>query len=217
MRVFIVVALVLLAPTLCSAHETRMYLIDTVPYEIIIGSVNEPVVVDDKTGVTLEIVRDGDYLIDAQEYLKVELIASGTSRVQDLVPLYGNEGIYRSKFIATEAVPMTYRVFGMLEGVPVDLSFACNPKGHQHTEVQTENVVIGEKVVQVSKEGMFSCPEPKENLGFPKASPDMAALQAAVTALEGQQETPTRDTLLLVLCVLVLGSLGLSVYSIRRK
>ncbi len=183
----------LLIPSFSYGHETRQYEIDGVPYELVIGSVGEPVVVDDKTGVHLEIVRDGVYVTGAEEYLELELIAGETSRVQKFTPQYGTEGVYRSKFIATEATSLTYRVFGQLEGVPIDFRFTCHEGGH-HESAETDSLerkVISEKVVETLRSGSFSCPESKKELGFPLPTEDIAKL---TVSSQGESHNTHEDT-----------------------
>ena len=81
-------------PLVASAHEHATYTIDGAPYQIVIGSLNEPVAVDDKTGVDLTVNKcytaactatkgpDGDMdgpagtpVTGLESTLKVELVA----------------------------------------------------------------------------------------------------------------------------------------------
>jgi hypothetical protein len=203
-----VVAFVLLLfvfPLSSYAHQTRMYQIAGVPYEIVVGSLGEPVLVDDKSGVEVEIVRDGVPLEGAQDALQVELQAGDTSRVVNLAPIYGTEGRYKANFIPTLPTTLTYRVFGTLENVPVDLSFVCNPAGHPAGVAETDAVPISEKVVQTLKQGSFGCPQEKEAFGFPVPAVSMVSLQRSVEEQQSrQQEKQEQPTTLLLYAALLL-------------
>lgn len=179
-----------------SAHEVHQYEINGVPYEIVVGSLGEPVIVDDKTGVDLELVRNGQPVVGANNSLKVELIAGNKKRIEELSPVWGAEGRYKAPFIATVATTLSYRFFGELEGTPVDLTFTCNPAGHPQVEPNTERVEISKGVVRTEQEGAFGCPKEKNAFGFPEATPselqsanmadgEASALEARIAALEG--------------------------------
>ncbi len=202
-----------------SAHETRMYDINGVEYEFVVGSLNEPVIVDDKTGVSVEIVRDGAFLVGAQDMLQVEMIAGDKSKVVSLSPVYGYEGQYKSNFIATVPTTLTYRVFGTLENTPVDLSFTCNPAGHPQSEEDTSRTEISDNVFQTLKRGSFGCPQPKEAYGFPEETPSSFEIQQAVAqTAQDQSETKTDEfpftTLAVLLSVL---ACTISVFTLRKK
>lgn len=189
-------------PVSALAHETRMYEINGVPYEMVIGSLDEPVVVDDETGVSLEVVRNGEYFTDGAKLLKVELISGEHRRVQDFKPVYGSEGSYRSPYTITDASPIRYRVFGTLEGIAFDVTFACNPVGHEHTQTQAERKVIGEGVIETSMQGMFSCPESKKELGFPHEGVSLKELQEGTHDAPVQKDGGSALALLIGLCAL---------------
>ncbi len=221
-KIFIPFFLLFLFPFCALAHETREYEINGVPYEIIVGSLNEPVIVDDKTGVSVELVRDGKFLVGAQESLQVEMIAGDKKRTVDLSPVYGAEGQYKYNFIATVPTTLTYRVFGTLENTAVDLSFTCNPAGHPQSEENATRTAISDGVVQTLKKGAFGCPQPKEDFGFPEAvqsnfevSRTVQELTAPVSTTAPQNNKP--DTMSIIALVLALGALGLGGVAYTRS
>jgi hypothetical protein len=193
-KIVAAISLFLLFPVLALAHETRMYEIGGVPYEMVVGSLGEPVIVDDKTGVSVELVRDGVPVVGAQETLQVELIAGDKKRTTNLSPVHGAEGQYRSNFIATVPTTITYRVFGTLEDTPVDLSFTCNPAGHPQSEEDTSRTVISDGVVQTLKRGAFGCPQEKEAFGFPEEVKSEFNMQQAVAAAANEASLPQSDS-----------------------
>lgn len=179
-----VLLLALVFPSVSLAHETRMFEINGVEYEMVVGSLNEPVIVDDKTGVSVEIVRDGVYLVGAQDQIQVEMISGDKKKVVNLSPVHGTEGQYKSNFIATVPTTLTYRIFGTLENVPVDIAFTCNPAGHPQSEENTSRTEIGDKVFQTLKRGAFGCPQPKEEFGFPEPAPSSFEMDKAVNEIQ---------------------------------
>ena len=54
-----VLGVLLLAPLTALAHEHDMFQIGDKQYQFVVGSLNEPVVVDDKTGVDLTVTSGG--------------------------------------------------------------------------------------------------------------------------------------------------------------
>lgn len=182
--IFGALLLTLLIPSISLAHETRMFEINGVEYEMVVGSLNEPVIVDDKTGVSVEIVRDGAFLVGAQENIQVEMIAGDKKKIVNLSPVYGYEGQYKSNFIATVPTTLTYRIFGTLENTPVDISFTCNPAGHPQSEEDTTRTEISDNVFQTLKRGTFGCPQPKEEFGFPEPAPSSFQTEKAVSAMQ---------------------------------
>lgn len=219
-KIAVVAFTLFLLPAVTFAHEVRMYEINGVEYEMVVGSLNEPVIVDDKTGVSIEIVRDGAFLTGAQDMLQVEMTAGDTSRVVNLEPVHGYEGSYKAPFIATVPTTLTYRFFGELEGTPVDLTFTCNPAGHPQAAEDTSRTDISEGVVQTLKRGAFGCPQPKEAFGFPEEAPSEVTLAQNVGELsdmvtENEDQNGTSGVVGLVAILLSLLALGL-VYKNRR-
>jgi hypothetical protein len=208
-RALALFALVLL-PLTSFAHESRLYEINGVQYEIVMGSLGEPIIVDDKTGVDVEIIRDGVPLSGVQEDLQVEMIAGDTKKTVSLSPVWGAEGRYKSNFIVTVPTTLTYRLFGTLENTPIDLSFTCNPAGHPQSEVDKERKEISHGVVQRMKEGAFGCPQEKEAFAFPEEVKSNLTVQNEIAArTEAEKESSGTATPLsvaaLILSLLALG------------
>lgn len=176
-------------PLAASAHEHQMFEVNGVEYAFTIGSLNEPVTVDDKTGLDLRISKSGPTHADGEDHdagmpvsgleetLKVEMIAGSAKKVTDLTPVYNTPGAYKNSFYPTVATTLSYRIFGDLEGTPIDLTFTCNPAGHAPAPEDTTRVAMGDNVVRTHKSGSFGCPSPKADLGFPEQSADVVSLQ----------------------------------------
>lgn len=183
------IAVFMAAPIAASAHETQRFLINGTEYQFVVGSLNEPIVVDDKTGVDLRVARvtgggevehghgEGMPAVEGlEETLEVELIAGDAQKTLALSPVYNTPGAYKASFYPTVATTYTYRVFGTLEGTPIDLSFSCSPAGHTEAEEDTSRVEVSENVTRTFKSGAFSCPLPKADMGFPEPSAEIVSM-----------------------------------------
>lgn len=177
-------------PSFAFAHETQQFRIGEETYQFIVGSVGEPVVVDDKSGVHLEISlatasahvdesvphSDEGAVAGLENTLKVEVIAGDKKKVFDLRPAFGEPGTYSATFFPTVQTSLTYRFFGTIDEVPVDLSFTCNPAGHPTTSEDKTEVEMSEGVTRALKRGAFGCPMAKADLGFPEPSTSLNEL-----------------------------------------
>lgn len=207
-----------LMPHAVSAHEQHIFEIGTARYEFVVGAVNEPVSVDDKSGVDLRIAKlpaSGGINQDAgtpvqglEDELKVELIAADKKKVQSLSPVYGIPGAYKTTYYPTVATTIQYRVFGELEGTPIDLTFACSPAGHTIAEESKERVQISDNVTRTFKTGSYGCPTEKSSLGFPEESAEMSAL-----AMQSERSTDPR----IAYAALVLAFLALAATFVRNR
>jgi hypothetical protein len=164
------------------AHERQLYTIGGQDYLIVIGSLNEPVFVDDKSGVDLGVLRadpnnpmnssaEGAAPVEGlEETLQVELGAGNVTRVLQLEPAFGEPGAYEAPFYPTVATTLTYRLFGTINNTPVDLTFTCTPTGEAGAAAAADNstVQISEGVVRKGIEGGYGCPAPLTDAGFPE-------------------------------------------------
>lgn len=169
--------LLLLIAFSLSAHERHTYQIGQHDYVLVVGSLNEPVVVDDRTGVDLRIKQlvTNNYgvqekPVEGQESsLKVEIKANGQSKIMDLTPAWKEPGAYRALFYPTAATVYSYRIFGTLGEAPVDLTFTCsNEKYDHHASADTQVIKISDQVTRKQKAGGFGCPLDKTGFRFPQ-------------------------------------------------
>jgi len=176
-------------PLVASAHEVATYQIGSSNYQFVVGSLNEPVVVDDKTGVDLTVSKcytaacaptmnsDGDMdgpagtpVTGLDQTLKVTLSAGGQKKTLALSPQYGKDGGYSATFYPTVATTMSYEFTGTVNGTAVDLTFTCLPDGTAKAPLDTAHTQISDGVTQTSVSGGFACPLEKAALGFPEQS-----------------------------------------------
>ncbi|MEK7650116.1 MAG: hypothetical protein AAB367_04150 [Patescibacteria group bacterium] len=192
-----------LSPALAFAHEHHVYKIGNNLYEFTVGSLAEPIAVDDKTGVELRVKKlgaapaheddhgaaaghdeEGAPVTGLEQTLKVELTAGGKSKELALTPAYNDPGAYRAVFVPTVMTTYTYRFKGTIDGVAVDLSFTCNPAGHPRAEDDNTMIKMTDAVARMSKGGAFGCPMAKADLGFPEPSADVVGIGARIDRAE---------------------------------
>lgn len=178
-KIAVFAALLTLLPVVAAAHERQAFRIGDQVYTVVIGFLNEPVFVDDKSGVSLRF-RLGDPK-DALNFsspnakpvekletsLQVEVSAGDQKRVFDLEPAFRDPGAYNATFYPTLAGMYRIRVFGKLNGAPVDLPFACIAGLERPKEDKTE-VKVSDGVTRIFRAGSFACPMKKEAAEFPK-------------------------------------------------
>ena len=162
------------------AHQRELYTIGGQDYLIVIGSINEPIFVDDKSGVELRVLTadpnnpmnssaEGAAPVEGlEETVQVEIGAGNTTKVMQLEPAFGEPGAYESTFYPTVATTLTYRLFGTINNTPVDLTFTCTPTGEAGAVADNSTVQISEGVVRKGIEGGYGCPAPLTDAGFPE-------------------------------------------------
>ena len=162
------------------AHERQLYTIGGQDYLIVIGSLNEPIFVDDKSGVDLRVLTadpnnpmnsTAEGAVPAEgleETVQVELGAGNVTKVLQLEPAFGEPGAYEAPFYPTVATTLTYRLFGTINNTPVDLTFTCTPTGEAGATADNSTVQVSEGVVRKGIEGGYGCPAPVTDAGFPE-------------------------------------------------
>lgn len=190
---FGIAALFVVVPVSAHAHEQQVFKVDGALYRFTVGSLNEPVMVDDKTGVDLRVAKvlAGTYTPGAPEVpveglehsLAVELHAEGVSKDLALQTVYGAAGSYKAPFYPTRPMKVSYRFHGTLAGKPFDVSFSCNPAGHSMTamQAQTEPLDLGNGIVRVYQSGALGCPVARDAVNFPEDVSSLGQLRASTT------------------------------------
>lgn len=199
-RSLFVLGVVLFVPLGAFAHEHQVFEINGASYEITIGSLNEPVSVDDKSGVDFRVAKrigateKTEPVTGLESSLNVELGAGDKKKVLSFSPVYGVPGSYKASFYPTVATTYSYRVFGSLENTPFDVTFTCSPAGHAQATDDTTRVEVSPGVFRVLKSGSYGCPAEKSTQGFPEETTSLLSLKetgedsmvaygAAITAL----------------------------------
>jgi hypothetical protein len=182
------------------AHQRQLYTIGNQDYLIVIGSLNEPVFVDDKSGVDLRVLQadpnnpmnstaEGAVPVEGlDEALQVEIAAGNNTKVLQLEPAFGEPGAYEAPFYPTVATTYTYRLFGTINNTPVDLAFTCSPTGEAGAAPDNSTEQVSEGVVRKGIEGGFGCPAPVTDAGFPE--PLMSNYEITTMLEQLQSEVP---------------------------
>lgn len=194
-------------PQTVFAHERQAFTIGQNTYLITIGSLNEPIAVDDKTGLDLRVTQvnpqtPGDRAIaDAKPVeglettLKVELIAGEYRKTLAITPAYNDPGAYRAPFIPTLETTIAYRIFGTLNSKPVDLTFTCAASEAGHAGDETSAEQVSEGVTRIFKAGGFSCPGSKSALAFPSPIQTDAEVHDALNSSTAAKATTSSSSL----------------------
>lgn len=155
-----------------SAHEQRI--VGNYAFEV--GFAEEPALVNQLNGVFLNVqffekgvpeagegeeVEGGEPAEGLDESLTVELIVGGGAAKKEIgfEPIEGEPGAYVAAFLPTVTGDYTFRIFGEIEGTEINESFESGP-------------------------GRFDSVESLDEVAFPEAPADDAALSATVQALE---------------------------------
>lgn len=226
--IFVLAILVLVAAGSASAHEHQAFKIGNKVYEFTVGSLNEPIAVDDKTGVDLRVREasngshddeEGTPVTGLDQTLKVELIAGGVKKTLDLTPAFGEPGAYRAHFIPTVQTTISYRLFGTINNTEVDLTFTCNPAGHPRAEDDMSEVELSPGVTRVSKSGAFGCAIARADLGFPEPAATGYDMNQKIGGLDtrlADLSTTSRNFTYTALGLGILGTI-LGAFAIARK
>ena len=186
------------------AHQRELYTIGDQDYLIVIGSLNEPVFVDDKSGVDLRVMTadpsnpmnssaEGAAPVEGLEQtVQVEIAAGNNTKVLQLEPAFGEPGAYEAAFYPTVPTTFTYRIFGTINNTPVDLTFSCTPIGEAGATANNSTVPISQGVVRKGIEGGFGCPAPISEAGFPE--PYMSNYEITTKLEQLQSEIPSMNS-----------------------
>lgn len=217
------------SPLIVSAHQREIYNIGGTDYLLVIGSLNEPVVVDDKSGLDLRVMTpslsdptnasapDAKPVVGLESALKVELIAGQKKKVQDITPAYGAPGSYKTLYYPTVQTTLSYRLFGTLNNTKVDLTFTCSPAGHVVAPEDKTALPISDGVKRTFKTGKFGCPEAKKDYGFPEEamtnldihSDGEVHMIATMTEVDKKVTSGTSAPLAFSLIAVILGGIAL--------
>jgi hypothetical protein len=128
-------AIMLVAATSTSvlAHEERA--IDDLTF--VVGFIDEPVFTGQKSGLEFLVTHAGEPVEGLEQMLEAEVTFEDDTRPLPLSPRFGEPGWYQSVFFPTAAGPYTFRIFGEVEGEPVDESFTSSEEGFDMVEEAT--------------------------------------------------------------------------------
>ena len=158
----------------------QLYTIGDQDYLMIVGSLNEPIFVDDKSGLDFRVLTadqsdpmnsqaDGATPVEGlEDTLKVEIMAGDKKMTQDIEPSFNDPGHYETSFYPTVATTFAYRIFGTINDTPVNLTFTCTPAGEAGAAADNSTQTISDGVIRKGIAGGFGCPESRSEVGFPE-------------------------------------------------
>jgi hypothetical protein len=166
---------------LVSAHQKQLYTIGKNQYLFVAGFLNEPVYVDDKSGVDFyaytpdpkdPMSEDSNLtkpIENLQDSLKVEVSAGPNTKILDLEPDEDQPGHYTASFIPDVETTYNFRFFGNLSGSPLSFEYSCSP-GAVSEDVMISNTTqkISNNVTRNGIIGGYECPSPRSDGEFPE-------------------------------------------------
>jgi len=172
------------AAPLAPAHERDTFKIGGKYYILTVGSLNEPFVVDNISGVDLRVSQvagpagagssketgKGTPLTGLEQTLKVELAAGNKKETLSFDPSDEAPGSYVANFIPTVQTTYSYRIFGTINNSPIDLTFTCVTGEVSETAEDSSQLKVSDTITRINKVGAFACPAPRKNMGFPEPS-----------------------------------------------
>jgi len=105
------------------AHESR----EVGELTFTVGFLDEPVFSGQKSGLELRVSRGEEPVEGLEESLEAEVTFGTDTRELPISAQFGEPGAYRSIFFPTAAGPYTFRIFGEIDGQPIDESFTSGP------------------------------------------------------------------------------------------
>ena len=163
------------------AHQRQLFTIGDKDYLFVVGSMNEPIFVDDKSGVELfaywpnasdpvNSEANGTRPIEGLEkMLKVEISAGDKNKTLDFEPAFRDPGHYEAPFFPTVETTYNYRLFGNINGTDFSATWICSPAGGEAEPISDNSTVkISENVTRKSIIGSFGCPLSRTDAGFPE-------------------------------------------------
>ena len=217
-----------------SAHERDTFKIGSKYYVFTVGSLNEPFVVDNISGVDLRVSQvtglaasgasketgKGTPVTGLEQTLKVELVAGDKKETLSFDPSDEAPGAYAANFIPTVQTTYSYRIFGTINGSPVNLTFTCVAGEVSETTEDNSQLKVSDKISRINKIGAFACPAPRKNMGFPEPSLSSYEMNqntqdlAAAAQMAGKQAKTAQA---LSIAGIVAGLLGLAFAGIVWK
>ena len=163
------------------AHQRQLFTIGDKDYLFVVGSLGEPLYIDQKSGVDFSAFwpdpsdpvnsrANGSKLIEGLEsMLKVEVVAGDKNKTFDFEPAFMNPGHYEAPFFPTVETTYNYTLFGVINGTNFKATWTCSPAGGEGTLISNNSTVeISPNVTRKSMMGSFGCPQPLSEAGFPE-------------------------------------------------
>ena len=178
-----------------SGHERRLYTIGDQDYLFVIGSMNEPAFVDDKSGVEVAAwLPDPADPMNSQANgtkpvegltLKADVSAGAKNMTLELEPAFRDPGHYEAVFYPTVPTTYSYTVYGDINGTAFRDTFTCSPAGESEPAQDNSTVAVSDGVTRIGKSGGFGCIESRADMSFPEQYVSNYELQQMIDELKG--------------------------------
>ncbi len=163
------------------AHQSQLFTIGDKDYLFVVGSLGEPLYVDQKSGVDFSAfwpdpsdpvnsqANDTKPIEGLENMLKVEVAAGDKNKTFDFEPAFMNPGHYEAPFFPTVETTYNYTLFGDINGTDFRATWTCSPAGGEGTLISDNYTVeVSPNVTRKSMMGSFGCPQPLSDAGFPE-------------------------------------------------
>jgi hypothetical protein len=177
-----------------SAHQRGLFAIGGKNYLLVMGSQNEPVFVDDKSGVDffaytpdpkdpMNSQANGTKPVEGLENtLKVIVSAGNKNQTFDLEPAFRDPGHYNAAFFPTVQTTYSYTLNGTINNTPVKIKWTC-AVGGESKSADNSTVKISDGVERKGLAGAFGCPESRAHVAFPEPYQSNVDVQAKLAEI----------------------------------
>jgi hypothetical protein len=160
-------------------HESRLYTIGNEDFWITVGSINEPVYVDNKSGAEvfvrmadpanpLDRNANGTKMVEGLEKtLKFEISTGDKKKILEIEPAFNDFGHYEAVFYPTIETTYNYRLFGTINNVTLSLDFQCNTAEGEGNQDNSTKQISG-RVTQKAQRDAFGCITARTDASFPE-------------------------------------------------
>ena len=184
------------------AHQRQLFTIGDKDYLFVVGSIGEPLYVDQKSGVELFAYwPDPTYPVNSQangtkpiegleRMLKVDVSAGDKNKTLDFEPAFRDPGHYEAPFFPTVETTYNYTVFGNINGTDFKSTWTCSPGGGESEPISDNSTVeISPNFTRTSIMGGFGCPLPVSDAGFPEPMMSNQEIVKKFSELENANRT----------------------------
>ena len=220
--------------SIASAHEHDTFKIADKYYLLTVGSLSEPFIVDNISGVDLRVSQvpgpgssgaskatgKGSPVTGLEQTLRVELAAGDKKETLSFDPSAKDPGAYAASFIPTVQTTYSYRIFGTISGSAVDLTFTCVAGEVSETAEDNRQLNVSDTITRLNKVGAFGCPVPRKSMGFPEPALSSYELNQSTQNLAASIQFMRKQAAtaqILGIAGILFGLLGLAVAGIALK